>query len=107
MLHYGMDSAGYAFPVYFVSWGSGMNVLNSYLMMPFIGIFGVHTWTVRMQKMITACVSLYLFYSLFSRIFSYSILNLSSFSRPGSAMARGSCSIIRGLSAGRLPRRET
>lgn len=70
LLHYGMDSAGYAFPVYFVSWGSGMNVLNSYLMMPFIGIFGVHTWTVRMPQMITACVSLYIFYRLFSRIFN-------------------------------------
>ena len=24
LLHYGMDSSGYAFPVYFNAWGSGM-----------------------------------------------------------------------------------
>lgn len=65
LLHYGMDSSGYAFPVYFVSWGSGMNVLNSYLMMPFIGLFGVHAWTVRMPQLIVACVSLHIFYKLF------------------------------------------
>ncbi|MBR5280514.1 MAG: hypothetical protein IKU26_06080, partial [Clostridia bacterium] len=31
LAHYGVDSAGYHNPVYFVSWGSGMNVLESYL----------------------------------------------------------------------------
>lgn len=69
LLHYGMDSAGYSFPVYFVSWGSGMNVLNSYLMMPFIGIFGVHEWTVRMPQVIIACISLYIFYRMFKKFF--------------------------------------
>lgn len=67
LVKYGVDSSGYAFPVYFVSWGSGMNVLNSYLMMPFIAIFGVHAWTVRFPQVLTACVSLYIFYRLFKR----------------------------------------
>ena len=73
LLHYGVDSWGYAFPVYFISWGSGMNVLNSYLMMPFIGIFGVHAWTVRMPQVIVACVSLYVFYKLFREFFDEKI----------------------------------
>lgn len=41
MLHYGVDSAGYRFPVYLYTWGSGMSALNSYLMMPFMAVFGV------------------------------------------------------------------
>ena len=28
LLNFGKDSAGYSFPTYFVSWGSGMNVLE-------------------------------------------------------------------------------
>ncbi len=70
LLHHGIDSSGHAFPVYFVSWGSGMNVLNSYLMMPFIAIFGLHAWTVRLPQVIVACVSLYVLYKMFSRLFN-------------------------------------
>lgn len=40
ILNYGIDSAGYHNPCYFVSWGSGMNVLESYLAIPFIKILG-------------------------------------------------------------------
>lgn len=65
LVNYGIDSSGYAFPVYFVSWGSGMNVLNSYLMMPFIALFGVSAWTIRLPQVLVACVSLYVFYRLF------------------------------------------
>ncbi|MBQ9919763.1 MAG: hypothetical protein IJO49_02950, partial [Clostridia bacterium] len=40
LINYGVDSAGNPFPTYFVSWGSGMNVLESYLAIPFMLIFG-------------------------------------------------------------------
>lgn len=40
ILNYGIDSAGYHNPYYFVSWGNGMNVLESYLAIPFIKILG-------------------------------------------------------------------
>lgn len=40
ILNYGIDSAGYHNSCYFVSWGSGMNVLESYLAIPFIKILG-------------------------------------------------------------------
>lgn len=69
LLHYGIDSSGYSFPVYFVSWGSGMNVLNSYLMIPFMAIFGAHDWVVRLPQVITACFSLYVFYLLLKKVF--------------------------------------
>ena len=41
MCHYGYDSWGYKNPVYLRAWGSGMNALNSYLMIPFIAIDGL------------------------------------------------------------------
>lgn len=39
LLHYGTDSYGYVNPVYFVSWGSGMNTLYSYLSIPLLAGF--------------------------------------------------------------------
>lgn len=69
MLHSGTDSWGYAFPVYFTSWGSGMNVLESYLMMPFVAVFGLCPLAVRLPQAIVACFSLVVFYRLFRRLF--------------------------------------
>ncbi len=62
MLKYGMDSWGCHNPVYFVSWGSGMNVLSSYLMMPFIAIFGNSVLAVRMPQLIASISALWVFY---------------------------------------------
>lgn len=36
----GIDARGYAFPVYFIAWGSGMSVLYSYLAIPLFAVFG-------------------------------------------------------------------
>ena len=58
LLNYGRDSAGYAFPVYLTAWGSGMNALESYMMMPFIALFGLKTWVIRLPQLIMALVSL-------------------------------------------------
>jgi len=58
LLNYGRDSAGYAFPVYLTAWGSGMNALESYMMMPFIAIFGLKTWVIRLPQLIMALLSL-------------------------------------------------
>lgn len=69
LLHYGKDSAGYSFPVYLVAWGSGMNVLNSYLMIPFMAVFGAQAWVVRLPQVLTACFSLLVMYRLFKRLF--------------------------------------
>jgi len=69
LLHYGMDSAGYRFPVYLTTWGSGMSVLNSYLMIPFIAIFGLKVWVIRLPQVIIACLTLWTVYLLVKRMF--------------------------------------
>ena len=48
LLHYGTDSSLHRFPVYLTAWGSGMNALESYLMIPFLALFGVKPWVSRL-----------------------------------------------------------
>lgn len=67
VLNYGTDSWGYANPVYFTVWGSGMSVLNSYLMMPFIAIGGLNTVTIRLPQMIFGVLSVYILYRLLKK----------------------------------------
>ena len=69
ILHYGKDSFGYSMPVYLTAWGSGMNVLNSYLMIPFIAVFGLKSWVIRMPQLIVAVLSLWVCYLLMKRLF--------------------------------------
>ncbi|MCD7836012.1 MAG: glycosyltransferase family 39 protein, partial [Lachnospiraceae bacterium] len=68
LLHYGMDSHGYSFPVYLETWGSGMSALNSYLMLPFIALFGLHTWVIRLPQFIASCFTLPVVYKLLRRM---------------------------------------
>lgn len=69
LLKYGKDSYGYSFPVYFIAWGSGMNVLESYLMIPFIAMFGLKTWVIRLPQLIMAVFTLIICYLLMKRLF--------------------------------------
>lgn len=64
ILNYGTDSEGYSFPVYLSAWGSGMNALNTYLMIPFISVWGLHTWVIRIPQFLISCISLYFLYRL-------------------------------------------
>lgn len=64
LMKYGVDSQGYAFPVYLNAWGSGMNVLPSLLMIPFIAVFGLKPWVIRLPHLIVGCVTLWVFYRL-------------------------------------------
>ena len=50
LLLHGTDRWGNPFPVYFPSWGSGQNVLLSYLNMPFIAIFGLTAFGERLSS---------------------------------------------------------
>ena len=54
----GLDTSGYPFPVYLTAWGSGMNALESYLMIPFIALFGLKAWAVRLPQLIVGVLSL-------------------------------------------------
>lgn len=67
LLHYGVDSSGYHNPVYFTAWGSGMNALESYLMMPFIALLGTGTAVLRLPQAFVACLSLLAVYGLGKR----------------------------------------
>lgn len=68
MLNYGMDSWGYRFPVYLTTWGSGMSALNSYLMIPCIALFGLHTWVIRLPQAIVGCLTLCAVYGIVRRM---------------------------------------
>lgn len=58
LLRTGADSFGYHLPVYLTTWGSGMNALASYLMIPWIAIFGNNIWCVRMPQAILGSIAL-------------------------------------------------
>jgi hypothetical protein len=54
--------------VYLETWGSGMSALNSYLMIPFIALFGMHTWVIRLPQFICSCLTLPVVYRLVSKM---------------------------------------
>lgn len=68
LLRTGLDTSGYPFPVYLTAWGSGMNALESYLMIPFIALFGLEVWAVRMPQMIVGVLSLIAAYDILRRM---------------------------------------
>ncbi len=67
LLHTGRDSAGYVWPVYLTAWGSGMNALETYLMLPFLALFGRQVWVVRLPQLLVGCLSLPALYSCLRR----------------------------------------
>lgn len=73
MVNYGIDSAGKVNPCYFISWGSGMNVLESYLAMSFIKMFGLSVVSFRMPQLILSCVSLPVMFLLLKKVFNKKI----------------------------------
>lgn len=68
LLSTGLDTSGYPFPVYLTAWGSGMNALESYLMIPFIALFGLEPWAVRLPQLIVAVLSLAAAYGVLKRM---------------------------------------
>lgn len=62
LLHSGMDRCGNQWPVLFVSWGSGQNVLYSYLTIPFIALFGLSAFSVRLVAALLGIAALPVFY---------------------------------------------
>lgn len=60
----GIDRNGQFLPVHLIAWGSGQNALYSYLCIPFIALFGLNVFTIRIPMGIIACVTIYLVYKL-------------------------------------------
>lgn len=79
ILKTGKDTFGYSFPVYLTAWGSGMNALNTYLMIPFIAIFGLHVWVIRLPQLLLGCVSIPVTYLCMKRMVKPSAALFSTF----------------------------
>lgn len=73
LLCYGKDSSNYSFPVYFTTWGSGMNALEIYLMIPFVRLFGLTPFAIRLPQLIVSIFTLLVLYLLTKRIYSDNI----------------------------------
>ena len=67
LLRWGMDRNGDAWPVLFVSWGSGQNVLYAYLSLPFLALFGLSSASLRLCAAFWGGVSLLAFWLLARR----------------------------------------
>lgn len=52
LMNYGIDRNGFSMPVHLVAWGSGQNALYAYLSMPFIALFGLNAFSVRIVNLI-------------------------------------------------------
>ncbi len=61
VMNYGVDSYGNYRPVYYTT---GMSILYSYLQMPFIALFGINTWTIRLPQAILGSLSVPVMYGL-------------------------------------------
>lgn len=61
LLNYGYDSDGYHNPVYLVAWGSGMNAMETYCMIPFIKIFGLTAFSIRLPMAIINIIAVLIF----------------------------------------------
>lgn len=70
LMHHAADSYGYRLPVYLTAWGSGMNALESYLMIPFVAIFGLKVWVIRLPMLLVGILSLVAVYHLVRRFSS-------------------------------------
>ena len=67
LLNYGIDRCGNSWPVLLESWGSGQNVLYSILAMPFIAVFGLNVYSLRIVAGIFGCGALAVFWLMARR----------------------------------------
>ena len=69
ILRYGIDRNGISYPVHFISWGSGQNAAYSYLCMPFIALFGLSEFSIRLPMALMGCASIYVVYRISKNMF--------------------------------------
>src|SRR5581483_8475336 len=79
LLLHGTDRWGNPFPVYFPSWGSGQNVLQAYLTIPFIKIFGLSAFSVRLLPDLLGIFAVYLLYLTVKKIYGTNTALLAAF----------------------------
>ena len=69
IMKYGVDRNGNSFPVVLYAWGSGQSVLYSLMSIPFIAMFGLTEFSMRIAMAIVGAISLIAMYFLIKNIF--------------------------------------
>lgn len=64
LLHSGIDRNGISWPVNFIAWGSGQNVLYGYLSIPFIALFDLSVFSIRLTSAFWGVICLWLFWRM-------------------------------------------
>src|SRR4051812_22644870 len=67
LLLHGTDRWGNRWPVYFPAWGSGQNVLLSYLNIPFMKVFGLTPFGERFSSALLSLLTIVIFYAFIKR----------------------------------------
>ncbi len=67
LLHTGADRWGYHLPAYFLSWGSGQNVMQAYLTVPVVAVLGLTRLSARLVPVLCGLFTLPLFFYVLRR----------------------------------------
>ncbi|MGB7540274.1 MAG: glycosyltransferase family 39 protein [Anaerolineales bacterium] len=67
--HFGLDRNGETFPVHFIAWGSGQNVLYAYILAPLIS-FGLSSFIIRLPMLIAGMLTLIVVFEIARKLFS-------------------------------------
>ena len=68
VMNYGIDRNGVENPVHLIAWGSGQNMAVSWLAMSFLKLFGNNAMALRLPMAMVGCISVYMFWLLFSEL---------------------------------------
>ncbi len=65
--NYGMDRNLTRLPAYLIAWGSGQNAGYAWLLAPFVKLFGLNLFTLRLPMALAGCVSIWALYTILRR----------------------------------------
>lgn len=66
--HYGIDRNGERLPVHLIAWGSGQNALYAYLSVPFVLLFGLNVYSVRLAALLLGIAGMFALYAITKRM---------------------------------------
>jgi 4-amino-4-deoxy-L-arabinose transferase-like glycosyltransferase len=79
LLQHGTDRWGHPFPFYFPSWGSGQNVLQAYLSIPFIKLLGLNTLSIHLVPILMGILVIPILYLTLKKIYGTNTALLAAF----------------------------
>lgn len=79
LLHFGVDRNNSHNPVHMISWGSGQNALQAYITIPFIAIFDLNVFTIRLVPAIWGVACLIFMYLMAKKLAGREFALLSMF----------------------------